>query len=59
MRGVDGVVVRKLGSYAGDCGPFIREGRVGGNEVASRGILAGRKHNLIQFEVVLVSLVFD
>ena len=26
MHGVDGAAVGKLGSYAGDCGPFVREG---------------------------------
>jgi hypothetical protein len=43
--------------------PFVREWRVGGNKVSSRAgvedsrgwIFAGRKHNLIQFEFVLMS----
>jgi len=36
VRGVDGAAVGKLGSYAGDCGPFVCEGCVGGNKVSSR-----------------------
>ena len=36
MRGVDGAAVGKLGTDAGDRGPFVREGRVGGNKVSSR-----------------------
>jgi len=35
MRGVDGAAVGKLGTDAGDRGPFVREWRVGGNEVSS------------------------
>ena len=35
MRGLNGAVVGKLGSYAGDRGRFVREWRVGGNEVSS------------------------
>jgi len=36
VRGLDGAADGKLGSYAGDCGPFVREWRVAGNEVFSR-----------------------
>jgi hypothetical protein len=66
VRGLDGAAVGKLGSYAGDCGPFVCEWCVGGNEMSScagvkdgRRFFAGRKHNLIQFEYVLISFVLD
>ena len=36
VRGVDGAAVGKLGTDAGDRGPFVREWRVGGNEVSNR-----------------------